>query len=398
MLRRKLLIVIIFVLTFAVGSIFVVSRVVLIKQYEEIEKHDVSRNLGWIKRTIENEIENLNILLVDWSAWDDTYEFVEDQNEEYIESNLIDETFTGSVLNLILYLDNKGELVYGKAYDLEEEEEIEIPEGLLEYMSGSEVLLQNSEEDDGVWGILMLNDPWIIAFQPILRSDDQGPVRGTMVMGKIFNEGVLEKLAGVTGLPLSMQIWDDAGVSKDFVKAKEAFAGEEEIYSEAIGRDVVAGFLRISDVFGEPVLMFETKLERVVYKQGIENINYNILIVSVIGILATMGMTLVFDKVGIRRVTNLIKDVGEIAESGEFEKRVRVKGVFGKDELFGLAENVNELLGVIEGYKKERDETEQMMVEQNRELQKMNDLMIGREGKIVDLKEEIKKLKQLKSK
>ncbi len=38
----------------------------------------------------------------DWAAWDDTYAFVQDGNPRYVEANLMDETFVGARLDLMI--------------------------------------------------------------------------------------------------------------------------------------------------------------------------------------------------------------------------------------------------------------------------------------------------------
>lgn len=54
----------------------------------------------------------------DWSAWDDTYNYVQFRNQDYVDNNLMDSTFVNLRLNFFLLINSAGELVYGKSFDL----------------------------------------------------------------------------------------------------------------------------------------------------------------------------------------------------------------------------------------------------------------------------------------
>ncbi|GAH42577.1 unnamed protein product, partial [marine sediment metagenome] len=88
----------------------------------------------------------------DWASWDDTYDFIEDANDEYIESNLIDGTFTELRLNLMLFINSSGQIVFGKAFDLYNEEEISIPQSLSEYLSANDLLLHHPDTESSIRG------------------------------------------------------------------------------------------------------------------------------------------------------------------------------------------------------------------------------------------------------
>jgi len=52
-------------------------------------------------RSIDRELSFLDQVCYDWASWDDTYDFVETLSEEYIQTNLLQDTFTGNKLTFI---------------------------------------------------------------------------------------------------------------------------------------------------------------------------------------------------------------------------------------------------------------------------------------------------------
>ena len=83
------------------------------------------------RAAIEGEFDFLERLARDWSKWDETYEFVQDSNQDFIEANLMDSTLADLEVNLMIFLDLSGNEVFGKAYDLDREKVIPLPEGVV---------------------------------------------------------------------------------------------------------------------------------------------------------------------------------------------------------------------------------------------------------------------------
>ena len=77
---------------------FIIYPSFIALEREETQK-DLQRSLGAIKR----EIYHLSSLCRDWSAWDDSYDFVESRSEDYIQSNLVLSSFSVNEFNTRLY-------------------------------------------------------------------------------------------------------------------------------------------------------------------------------------------------------------------------------------------------------------------------------------------------------
>lgn len=89
----------------------------------EFEENGVRQDVQRAESALSNEISGLETKATDWSAWDDTYDFIQDENTEYIKSNLVDSTFINLRLNLMVFVDNSGRIVWAKAFDLTEKKE-----------------------------------------------------------------------------------------------------------------------------------------------------------------------------------------------------------------------------------------------------------------------------------
>ena len=52
------------------------------------QEQRIKKNFEVIDYVLKNEEDNMQSILVDWGQWDDTYKFINNPNQEYINSNL----------------------------------------------------------------------------------------------------------------------------------------------------------------------------------------------------------------------------------------------------------------------------------------------------------------------
>lgn len=71
------------------------------------------------EKMLEISLKGLESYCRDWAIWDDTYEFVSNRNQGYIKSNLEFNTFLVADINLMVFLDKNGSIVFSRFYDSE---------------------------------------------------------------------------------------------------------------------------------------------------------------------------------------------------------------------------------------------------------------------------------------
>ena len=162
-LRKKTLIAIGATFACLVLMLYLVSRVILLGSFAELEEQYARRDVERVLSALSDELAALDTLLFDWAAWDDTYTFIEDANEEYIESNLVDETFTSPRLNLMLFINSSGQIVFGKGFDLDNEEEISVPQSLQEHLTDDALLRHPDTESNITGSVLLPAGPLLVA-------------------------------------------------------------------------------------------------------------------------------------------------------------------------------------------------------------------------------------------
>jgi sensor domain CHASE-containing protein/two-component sensor histidine kinase len=325
---------------------YAASQLIFLDSFATLEEQDTSQNVERVRSALLVELDNLDTYTYDWAAWDDTYAFIQDVNEDYIESNLVDGTFIDLELNFMVFVDSSGGIVFSKAFDLENEEEIPLPESLLEHIFPNSVLLQHPDTDSKVTGILLLSEePMLVASRPIITSNDEGPILGSLIMGYYLDSARLDSLAETTHLSLNMQRIDNLQMPTDFQEAISSLSEETPIFIKPITSDSIAGYTLFEDIYEKPCLVLKVDLPRNIYQQGKASISYFILLLLTTGITFSIVIMLLLEKTVLSRLAQLNVNVNHIRSKEDPSERISIEG---KDEISNLASEINRMLTTLE--------------------------------------------------
>lgn len=337
-----------------IAFLYFVSSTFLMNGFIQVEQDNTHRNVQRVQDAFSDDINQLGTMTRDWAWWDDTYEFIEDVNPEYIESNPTDETLAGLKINLILYVNSTGGIVFSKGYDLDNSTEAPIPESFLALLyTNNSILLQNNAEKNLKGVVLLPENPMLVASYPIMTSNGEGPVRGTLIFGRYLDEKEISRISEITHLSFKVHHLDDPDIPDD-LNADDAFS--ESIIVRAKSEDSISGYTMLKDIYGNPALLMEVSLPRPIYNQGKVSVIYLLVSLLVVGVIFG-GMFLWFlEKLVLSRLAHLNNDVNYIEVNTAFSGRVRTDKE--TDEMSSLADSINRMLEALERSQFERMEVE----------------------------------------
>ena len=350
-LRNRTLVSIGLTVALLIAGLYVISRLIVLDGFAKLEEENVQQNLERVLTTVRNDVDALDALTFDWAAWDDSYEFVEDINQDYIDSNLVDETFPSARLNFILYVNAEGALAYGKGYDLQSEEPIPLPESLLKHATGDVPLARHTETDSFVKGLVILEEgPLIVASRPILTSEEKGPIRGALIMARYLDGAQIELLTESSLIPFTSALLEEAPTI-----LRKPLSAEGAVLVRRLGPDTIAGYTRLDDIYDKPALVLEIQMTRDIYKQGERSVSYFMLSLLGAGLIFGLVALLILERPLLARLTSLNSDVARIGATGDLSRRVPISG---KDELSSLSRSINSMLARLEAAHIEHERAE----------------------------------------
>ncbi|MCD1295435.1 hypothetical protein CUJ83_10535 [Methanocella sp. CWC-04] len=356
-LRKKTLIIFSLTLIALTILVHVFTTYILLGSFTALEEYDISQKVNQAESLFENDISNMDNTVRDWAFWDDSHRFMEDGNLDYLQSNMEDTTYESLKVNFMVYVNSSGHIVYSKAYDLNAQEEIPVPKGLVDCIYNDDALLCD-DEDSRVSGFIVLQDmPTSVIARPILKSDMTGPPAGTLIMGRFFDDKKINDLSRIVHLSVNMYTLGASDLPEDYKDAISGIDHDKPIHVNIPSSDRVYGYKVMDDIHGFPAIVLSVDASRPIYDQGQEaNIFFLITITSVCLVLGLVMMFMI-EKTVLSRLDALSKSVNEITARGNNSARVSIPG---DDELSELAGNINGMLGSLNRSKDSLQKSELM--------------------------------------
>lgn len=318
------------------------SRYIMMKDYTKLENQDARQNVERALSALGESIDNIDTVVSDWAWWDATYIFIEDKNKEYIDVNISDLSFINLGINLLLYINNSGEIVYGGSYDYTNNIEMPMPSDLESLLFEKPVIWQRNSPESYVSGIYVFKEgPMLIVSRPILRSDFTGPVNGSLIMGRYLDSEEIMRLSANTHVLFDVLSFEDPDMDQDIKTMLESSEEVNPVYLQPINDDIINGYGLIKDIFGNPVLAVKVDLLREIHKQGEKSLRYFLFLLVIFVFVFGVMVVLLLEKNVLSRLTKLSNNFTLISDSGDHSMRLQASG---NDELTRLAESANKML------------------------------------------------------
>lgn len=369
-LYKKTLIVIGIVLVGMVVALYALAQLILEVGFLRLEEQDTSQNLERAANVLNTEITNLHTTTTDWAHWDDSYHFVQDSNATYISSNMNNETFRTNSLDVVVFLNTSGQIVFAKGYDRHHQQAIPVSSDLVDHLSNLNLPdLMNQEEGNGVSGMLLLpEDPLMIAIVPILQSDLSGTPRGLLVFARYLDSEQVADLADTSRLSLLIYRLDTPNLPNDVRSARTSLLKKNATITP-LNQQTIAGYGLITDLEGNPILVLRVAIPRDIYQQGQSSLTYFLGSMVLIGLVFGAVTLLLLEKMVLSRLASLSATVTRIRETGDLAMPIEVTG---QDELASLAEGLKGMLSALvqsqTNLQRVNDTLEQRVVERTSEL------------------------------
>ena len=148
-----------------------------IKSFINLEKQENNKVLNSLMTFIDGKFKTIKITANDYSYWDDTYEFIKDQNEKYIYENFRDTTTTLENVNLdfMIFMNLENKNIHTQ---LSKNIKTLNKDNFTKY------IVDSITDDENISIAKYQNNYYYIVKSRILKSDLSGKPRGFIYVGK----------------------------------------------------------------------------------------------------------------------------------------------------------------------------------------------------------------------
>ena len=367
-ISKKVLI--ITLLIFAIlSAAFTFTHNMQLSNFLELEHTDTLENVERVENAVSTQQSYLDYSVMDWACWDETYRFIDDRNQEFIKVNVQNQTLAGIKVNVMIFVNNSGSIVYAKCVDIDSEEERPLPQKLVRLIENGTLLTK--KETDTISGFVLLDEnPMFIACHPILTTQYKGPAKGTLIFGRYLDNSLLDSFKEVTRSSLLIYRVDRT-MPPDM---REKFNNFSE-YSptpviEPLNEKRIAGYFELRDVSNKPALVMRADFPRDLYLHGEKTLNYMYLFLLLTGLMTGAGIKFALDKLFVSRLVGIDNFVTRVRSDKNLSERLPLED---NDELYRLSKEINGMLNEMNLAEKELKEQEK---EKKALLDSLNELVV----------------------
>jgi diguanylate cyclase (GGDEF)-like protein/PAS domain S-box-containing protein len=346
-LKKKSFLTLLISLIVSIAVLFGTASYILIKSYAELEEVSTIKDLERLDNTYKALVNQMKRTSVDWAYWDDTYQFILDNNQDYIDSNLMDETLFSLRINLFQVVDNQANTVFTKFVYQDKFGVHSSNVEKIDVRTKYPAFLESASENPQKSGIVELNDQKVLIISaPVIHSDYSGPKVGTLLMGRILDQEFFDQLSEQTGTSIYYFPYPINDDLLDLQKPKMELENGDIHTIKVINGNQSAGYTLLRDMNGVPAAILQVKLTRDIYHQGINTLYYLFSILLLLVLIVLVVFYFLLDKLFFKRILNLSKDIQAINKLKRSD--ARISSIAGDDEISSLGESINTLLSTLD--------------------------------------------------
>ncbi|EKD42308.1 MAG: PAS/PAC sensor hybrid histidine kinase, partial [uncultured bacterium] len=243
-----------------------------------------------------------------------------------------------------LYYKTDHSLSHGVFLDKQQDKLMEVPQAIKEYFTNNSQLLFNENDIEKEHSGYIENHPdfWLVTMRPILTSDGDGPVNGTLVFGQMFDETKMSKISALVGLEVDKYDIDENYDNPALTKALHYWSSNsfQSEYIDKTEAKTARSFQFARDILGNPTLILETITPRSIYNIG-QKTTHEMLWVATISMIICLWVIIIVLEI---LIMSPIKQLSlEVESSAQLQSTKRKVTESSKDEIGKLARRINAL-------------------------------------------------------
>jgi diguanylate cyclase (GGDEF)-like protein len=309
------------------------------------EQTQLQKDSDSLWQYMQSEIQNEESQVEDWAIWDDSYSFVQNKNDTYIQKNINEQSVGAINQNLMIYFDKQCNPVYNVYYDEENNKISAIPGSLLQALRVivSEGAPYNKLESffyhdtDGYYNI---------ALSPITDSLGKEPADGYLLMGNKFNMQEITKMDNIAGAAVIYSPLNDLdGSLVEKIVTQPILSNGLQVLSKPESNSLMDTYIMPPvDSIGSPMVVIFSK-PRAIYQNGLKQLLLTMFLFLATFVAIILVLIWALNKHITNPISRMMKAIAGLHLSSEKIGRLPVKG---SDELAELGGTINQMIDKVE--------------------------------------------------
>jgi sensor domain CHASE-containing protein len=319
---------------------YTIQRRVILPSFESLEAESAVTDMERVTRALDRELTQLMTFSADWGNWIDTFEFMADRNQAFIDTNMNPSFLNSAGIELVAFLDREGRYAWRQGYDAGSHAPLRYAFLEAEGLEPSHPFLTSIAQGARNQGVVRTeHGPMLLTLAPILDGNGNGPQRGAVLMGRLLVGKRVAQLAEQAQVMLTMRVLRSA--SHDQATSPPA-SNATRVVRRAVMNEV---YRPVSDIYGAPALVLRIDVPRSITARGVAATRFALLSLLVVGVVVLFALILAIRQMILRPVSRITRHAVRIAEHDDLTARLALER---PDELGTLAREFDRMVDKLE--------------------------------------------------
>ena len=214
----------------AIGiGLFGYRLLVVLPELENAAIQLEARNLQAVKNTFEKKFNELSRLSFRWAKWDETYGFVVAGDPDYINRNILANSFNRYDIDSLAIVDQSGKLIYGSLKQNSDYHSVKQLADISDDLSIEQIL----SRDDQTGFISINNQPAYFSSHTIQDSESSYQEAGTLVFIRLIDGDFINDIKILSGFNLTFNTQQESPYQSKPLSVAPDFNITPNLHSES---------------------------------------------------------------------------------------------------------------------------------------------------------------------
>ncbi|MCC6578804.1 MAG: HAMP domain-containing protein [Phycisphaeraceae bacterium] len=305
--------------------------------FRELEHAQATTDTQRCLASLNRELDQMAMTALDYAAWDDTRQFLDDNNEKYAHDNLVSDNFNSLKLDLISILRLDGTAHWSRYLDAESGELVAADSWPATGLKADDPLLKHADSSDVQRGLYPSpRGVMLVVSAPITSTNQVEPIHGSLVMGRLITPAWMEQLRNATACDVELLFSATDQTTEETRRLKGLTTPGAVALLE--GDTTLAGYSVIHDIKGSPLMTLRVTLPRQITARGEAAIRTAQTAMAVGGVLLLLALGIALDRGLARPLMRLTRHVVEVRQRDDLTTELPTGR---RDEIGRLAREFN---------------------------------------------------------
>ena len=186
----------------------IAGRKVVMDSFRHLEQDAANHSLDQVLNAFQADLEHLAVSVRDYARWDDAYQFAEDRNDRFTQSNFASESLENMGVDVVWMIDPENREILSITSDPRHSHRIERPasSALTSVLRQHLKQIVASRDHSKPLERLVQTPQGLLAFasHEILATGGRGESHGSLLFGRFVDEGEVIRVREISQLPVQL--------------------------------------------------------------------------------------------------------------------------------------------------------------------------------------------------